>query len=86
MPAGLDAILLKVPKGAVDDLKTISGIGPKLEKTLNSAGIFHYWQIVDLTETQISELNERLSFKGRIQRDDWIGQARARSSGKAKAS
>ncbi|WP_248304563.1 polyhydroxyalkanoate depolymerase [Breoghania sp. L-A4] len=77
VPAGLDAVALQQPKGAVDDLKVISGIGPKLETALNSVGIFHYWQIADLTQTQITELDERLSFKGRIARDGWIEQARA---------
>lgn len=86
VPAGLDAILLKQPKGVVDDLKVISGIGPKLETTLNSAGIFHFWQIADLTDMQIDELDERLAFKGRIRRENWIGQAKARSEDRIVAS
>lgn len=73
----LEDILLSTPKGATDDLKAITGVGPKLETTLNEAGIFHYWQIADLTEKQIDALDEKLSLKGRIARQDWIGQAKA---------
>ena len=58
-----------------DDLKKISGVGPKLEQTLNDLGIFRYRQIADLDEAGIEQLDEKLKFKGRIQRDDWIGQA-----------
>ncbi|MEP3278668.1 MAG: polyhydroxyalkanoate depolymerase [Stappiaceae bacterium] len=72
----LAAMLLSKPKGAADDLKLISGVGPKLEKTLNEIGIFHYWQIAGLEKTHISELDDKLAFKGRINRDKWIEQAR----------
>ncbi len=71
----LTRILLASPKGVADDLKAISGIGPKLEKMLNGAGIFHYWQIAALTEVQIEALDRLLDFRGRIAREDWIGQA-----------
>ncbi len=72
----LAATLLSKPKGAADDLKQISGVGPKLEKTLNEIGIFHYWQIAGLEKDHISELDDKLAFKGRINRDKWIEQAR----------
>ncbi|NBN65661.1 polyhydroxyalkanoate depolymerase [Microvirga tunisiensis] len=72
----LDRILLASPQGVADDLKAITGVGPKLEKALNGAGIFHYWQIAGLTAAQIEELDARLDFRGRIARDNWIEQAR----------
>ncbi|ADZ68465.1 Polyhydroxyalkanoate depolymerase, intracellular subfamily [Polymorphum gilvum SL003B-26A1] len=72
----LAAILLSEPRGVADDLKAITGVGPKLEKALNGAGIFHYWQIAALTEQQIDALDARLDFRGRIARDNWIEQAR----------
>ncbi|PVB62112.1 polyhydroxyalkanoate depolymerase [Labrenzia sp. 011] len=72
----LDDILLARPKGVADDLKAISGVGPKLESALNEAGIFHYWQIASLTAEQIDALDSKLDFRGRIARDNWIGQAR----------
>jgi len=70
------------PKKA-DDLKAISGIGPKLETVLNSLGVWTFAQIAGWTEQEIAWVEDYLSFKGRIGRDDWIGQA-ARLSGKKK--
>jgi poly(3-hydroxybutyrate) depolymerase len=75
-------VLLSEPRGAADDLKTISGIGPKLERILNENGIFHFWQVAALTGDQIADLETKLGFKGRVTRDDWIGQA-TRLSGAA---
>lgn len=72
----LEQLMLKVPNGSADDLKKISGIGPKLESVLNDIGIFHFEQIAKLSTLQIEQLDERLSFKGRILREDWIGQAK----------
>ncbi|WP_268952634.1 polyhydroxyalkanoate depolymerase [Roseibium marinum] len=72
----LEKILLVKPDGVADDLKAISGVGPKLESALNEAGIFHFWQIASLTAEQIDALDSKLDFRGRIARDKWIGQAR----------
>ena len=58
-----------------DDLKTISGIGPKLEKVLNELGVWTFAQIADWSREEIAWVDDYLSFKGRIGRDDWIGQA-----------
>ena len=59
-----------------DDLKVISGIGPKLEKVLNGLGIWTYSQIAGWEKAEIAWMNRHLSFNGRIERDDWIAQAR----------
>ena len=59
----------------VDDLKLISGVGPKLERLLNGLGIYQYQQIALMTSGQVAWVNEQLSFKGRIERDNWIKQA-----------
>ncbi len=72
----LTEILLAKPEGVADDLKAISGVGPKLEKALNEAGIFHFWQIAGLTKKQIEALDDKLDFRGRIARDNWINQAK----------
>jgi NADH-quinone oxidoreductase subunit E len=64
-----------------DDLKAISGIGPKLETVLNGLGIWTYGQIAAWTAEEIAWMDDTLGFKGRISRDDWIGQAGALSSG-----
>ncbi|MEM9576071.1 MAG: hypothetical protein AAF999_03550 [Pseudomonadota bacterium] len=71
------AMMSDAPEGgAADDLKKISGVGPKLEQTLNELGIWHYEQVAQLTKKDIAWVDERLRFKGRIERDDWVGQAR----------
>jgi NADH-quinone oxidoreductase subunit E len=62
---------------APDDLKAISGIGPKLEKVLNDLGIWTYAQIAAWDKTEVAWMDDRLGFKGRIDRDGWIAQARA---------
>lgn len=67
---------LKKPDGDPDDLKELSGVGPVLEKTLNEFGIYHYHQIAGLKKADIAEIDEALNFKGRIERDDWIKQAK----------
>lgn len=68
---GLDA-----PDGEPDELKKISGVGPILEEKLHELGIYHYKQIVAFTPEEIASIDESLNFKGRIERDDWIGQAK----------
>ena len=60
-----------------DDLKRISGIGPKLEETLNANGVFSFSQIAEWQNVDIEAMDERLpAFKGRVRRDDWVGQAK----------
>jgi large subunit ribosomal protein L21 len=75
--AGVEpANLLKEARGGVaDDLKRISGVGPKLEGTLHEIGVFHFDQISTWGPAEIAYMDDRLSFKGRIERDDWIAQA-----------
>ena len=60
-----------------DDLKEIKGVGPGLERTLNDMGIYKFAQIAQWQEPEIAWVDARLKFKGRIVRDDWIGQAKA---------
>jgi NADH-quinone oxidoreductase subunit E len=57
------------------DLKAISGIGPKLEKVLNGLGIWTFAQIAAWSPQEIAWVDDYLSFKGRIGRDDWTAQA-----------
>jgi predicted flap endonuclease-1-like 5' DNA nuclease len=64
------------PEGAPDDLQRISGIGPGIEKTLHELGIYHFRQIAGFTPENVLWVDRRLRFKGRIEREDWIGQAR----------
>ena len=60
-----------------DDLKTISGIGPKLEEKLNAQGIVSYQQLAQLNEEDIDRLEKAIMrVPGRIRRDQWIEQAK----------
>jgi len=59
-----------------DDLTRISGVGPVLVKKLNDAGITSFAQIAAFTAEDIARIDDVLNFKGRIERDDWIGQAK----------
>ena len=58
-----------------DDLKAISGIGPKLEQVLNGLGIWTYAQVAGWSADEIAWVDEHLGFNGRIGRDGWTGQA-----------
>lgn len=64
-----------------DDLKLISGVGPKLEETLNDLGVYHFDQVAKWQADDIEWVDSRLRFKGRITRDDWMSQARILASG-----
>ena len=61
--------------GGADDLKKISGVGPKLEGVLNDLGFWHFDQIAQWTEDEVAWVDNRLKFKGRIMRDNWMAQA-----------
>jgi len=67
--------------GQADDLKQISGVGPVLEGKLNDLGIYNFSQIAAFTAEEIAMVDERLSFKGRIEREDWLGQAAKLAAG-----
>ena len=62
--------------GTPDDLKKISGIGPKIEGLLNELGIYHFAQIAEWNDGNKTWVDGYLKFKGRIDREDWIGQAK----------
>ncbi len=68
-------------EGGADDLKLLKGVGPKLEQTLNELGFFHFDQIAKWTEAEVAWVDARLKFKGRIERDGWIDQAKQLASG-----
>lgn len=60
-----------------DDLKAISGIGPKLEQVLNGLGIWTYDQIAGWRVEEIAWIEDYLGFKNRVVRDRWLEQAAA---------
>ena len=75
--AGRPQLYAEAPTDA-DDLKQINGVGPKLEQALNELGVYRIAQIASWSEAEIAWIDDALvGFKGRITRDDWVGQARA---------
>lgn len=76
--AGLQA--LARPLGRPDDLTRIKGVGPRIESLLNALGVFHFWQIATLDETDAAAVDARLNLRGRVARDAWVAQARRLAS------
>jgi small subunit ribosomal protein S2 len=68
--------ILAAPRGAPDDLTRLNGVGPQLEKKLNEAGIFHFWQVGAMQPDDVAKVDKDLKLHGRIERDGWINQAR----------
>ncbi len=64
-----------------DDLKMISGVGPKIEGILHELGIFTYRQISAWKKAEREWVDGYLKFKGRIEREDWVKQAKALAKG-----
>lgn len=74
-PLGLNA-----PEGKPDDLTRIKGIGPKLSAKLNDLGIYHFRQIAHWGDEEATWIDDYLSFKGRVSRENWISQAKGFSA------
>jgi predicted flap endonuclease-1-like 5' DNA nuclease len=66
---------------SIDDLKVISGVGPALEKKLNDLGVYRYDQIASWKKADIEWVDGQLKFRGRIERDDWVKQAKKLAKG-----
>lgn len=64
-----------------DDLKQLSGVGPALEKKLHAAGVTTFAQIAAWTPEDVADMDQKLSFKGRIEREGWIAQAQEKTKG-----
>jgi len=64
-----------------DDLKKLSGVGPALEKKLLVDGVTTFAQIAAWSPEDVAAIDEQLSFKGRIEREGWIEQAKELAKG-----
>ena len=64
-----------------DDLSQINGVGPVIVKKLNKAGVTTFAQIAAWTAADVTDMDEKLAFKGRIEREDWIAQAKKLAKG-----
>ncbi len=61
-----------------DDLTQIGGVGPFIQQQLYDAGIYSYEQISQFDKAQIENITREIGyFPGRIEKDDWVGQAKA---------
>ena len=67
--------------GAPDDLTAIEGIGPRIQDVLNGIGVYHLDQIAEWTPENAAWIDDYLSFSGRVEREDWVGQATTRLAG-----
>ncbi|MCA8900420.1 MAG: NADH-quinone oxidoreductase subunit NuoE [Hyphomonas sp.] len=72
---------ITIDPAAHDDLKRIKGIGPKNEDALNELGIFTFKQIAEWTPANVDWVEDFMSFPGRIEREDWIAQAKTLATG-----
>lgn len=77
---GVQPLQLDRPKDGGDDLTRISGIGPRIAEVLNGLGIWTYAQIADWLPENQTWIENHLSFKGRVSRENWVEQARERMS------
>lgn len=76
-PAGLK----KARRGKADDLKLISGVGLKIEGILHKLGVFHFDQVAAWKKKERNWVDDHLKFKGRIERENWVKQAKALAKG-----
>jgi len=80
-PADVGAARLGGRPAGPDDLKRIRGIGVLIEKKLNSMGVTSYDQVANWSTGDVDRVSQALDFKGRIERENWVEQARILSSG-----
>ena len=64
-----------------DDLKVISGVGPKLEQVLNGMGVTRYADIAAWSASDVARIEAELGLDGRIARDGWVEQAKGLAKG-----
>jgi large subunit ribosomal protein L21 len=68
-------------KAEADDLTNISGVGPVIVKKLHAEGVTTFAQIAKWTASDVEAIEEKLSFKGRVGREEWIKQAKELAKG-----
>ena len=79
---GKPEMLKKARAGGADDLKQIKGVGPKMEKMLNTMGVYHFDQVSGWRAKEVQWVDDNLEgFKGRVSRDEWVKQAKVLAKG-----
>lgn len=74
-------LLTEAREGGKDNLQRIKGVGNVLESVLNETGIYHFDQIANLTPNEIKWLDNSMDFPGRIDREEWVAQAKELAAG-----
>jgi small subunit ribosomal protein S2 len=74
---------LSGPQGEPDDMQKLTGVGKGWARRLNEAGIYHYWQVAELTQENLDELDEGFNAKGKIAKSKWIDEAKQLKEGVA---
>jgi small subunit ribosomal protein S2 len=77
-PEAVEAASEAAPVAEADDLTEINGIGPVIAGKLNALGVASFQQIAELSEADVERIDGELNFKGRIEREEWISQAKAK--------
>ena len=70
-------------KISTDDISLLSGVGAVLAKKLAAEGINSFKQIADWSADDVADYDAKLDLKGRIEREEWIEQAKELMAGKA---
>jgi NADH-quinone oxidoreductase subunit E len=82
MPTFSEAPTMEIP-AVTDDLRAVRGIGPSMERLLHGLGIISYRQLAMLDGVELERVRAELSdFRTRIERENWVGQARDLHKGK----
>jgi predicted flap endonuclease-1-like 5' DNA nuclease len=81
LPGQRPAGLITARGDSPDDLKLIKGIGRQNEGRLHALGIWHFEQIAGWTAQNVEWVGSYLAFPGRIEREDWVGQAKILAAG-----
>jgi len=66
----------KKPKGAPDNLTLIKGLSAEMAERLGGLGVIKFEQIANFSDDDIANVDEALALDGRVEKDDWVGQAR----------
>ena len=72
------------PSSEADDLRKIKGLGPKLVALLKEQGITSFAQIAEWSDEDVARIDATLGrFAGRIERDQWVAQAKLLVTGES---
>ena len=75
-PAADRGQLVVLDDAETDNLQLINGIGPSIERQLHQQGITTFVQIANWSDDDIGRIDDLLSFRGRVVRENWVGQAK----------